>query len=987
MSDVFISYARKDNQDGFVTRLFEALERHQFDAWMDKQDIPPAVDFLKEIYPAIDAADTFLFIISPNSAASEYCLKELERALQLNKRLIPILRRETNSDRVHPKLRALNWIFATHDEDFETAGQMLMETLRAGDQDYLQMHTRLIRRALDWEKKGRTNSYLLTGAGIIEAENWLTGGVGKQPSPTTLHAEFIAASRRVANRRQRTLLAGAFVAVVVSLLLATVAAIQAQAARTAEAAADRERDDARRLLSLNIAASARELYTQGDPVTALALALEANRIENPPLLAQRALADVGYASGIWRDFSGLQGAVDAVVFSPDGKSILSGGCAEYDLDGICANVELVLWDIEHGREVRRFIGGDAVVGLAISPDGRTAVSTHREAGMKLWDIASGQEIPSRSGGGFHGNGQIAFSPDGQLIVSGSDMTLWDVNTGREILRFAGSDEPAVSVAFSPEGKSVVALAENGEAILADVASGSEIRRLLPTSGLVVSAAFTPTRDAVLTASENGSLILWDLMLGSEIQRFEGYEGTVTRVAFSDDGLTLVTGSDDGTLILWDTATGDPIYRFQSFNNSISALAFSPDGRFLLSGYVNGTLTLVATVPGGQIRRMGGSGDRLSNAVFSPDGKIIIATSWDHAANIWNSDSGQLLRRFEGQDWLTTSLAISHDGRTAVSGTSDSTLILWDLETGHLIDRFVGHNEYAWVTSVVFSPDDRYILSGSDDGEVILWDITDQRAIQRLNEHTYVGSLTVAFSPDGQMAASAGCGETDSEDNCIRGKVVVWEVAGDNRSYFEESAYAVRSVAFSPDGQTVSFGACRERYFWRQCAAADLVMWNMLDGSIRRFEEDIDQIDSVAFSPDGSLILSGGCKTRDSNGQCVVGETGLWDVASGQILRSFIGHTGEVNHVTFSPNDQAFLSVASDGSAILWRIDTLDELITWTLANRFVAELTCAQGITYGVAVSGCSAGGSTITISPFPTATIPVWTPIASPTLSDFRCR
>ena len=84
MSDVFISYSRRDID--FVCYLFDQLKARNRDAWADWQDIPPTADWLAGIYSGIEAANTFLFAISPDSAVSEICTLEIEPAVKDHKR-------------------------------------------------------------------------------------------------------------------------------------------------------------------------------------------------------------------------------------------------------------------------------------------------------------------------------------------------------------------------------------------------------------------------------------------------------------------------------------------------------------------------------------------------------------------------------------------------------------------------------------------------------------------------------------------------------------------------------------------------------------------------------------------------------------------------------------------------------------------------------------------------------------------------------------
>src|SRR3970040_2429343 len=92
MTDVFISYSRKDKD--LVRALHDALKAQNRDTWVDWEDIPPTAEWLKEIFSAIEAAHTFVFVISPDSVASDMCKQEIAHAVKHNKRLVPIVRRD-----------------------------------------------------------------------------------------------------------------------------------------------------------------------------------------------------------------------------------------------------------------------------------------------------------------------------------------------------------------------------------------------------------------------------------------------------------------------------------------------------------------------------------------------------------------------------------------------------------------------------------------------------------------------------------------------------------------------------------------------------------------------------------------------------------------------------------------------------------------------------------------------------------------------------
>ncbi len=197
--DIFISYSRRDK--AFVSQLCEALTQANQKIWVDWNDIPPAEDWRQEIYRGIEAANNFVFIISPHSTSSVVCGEELDHAIKHGKRLVPIVRQDVGYDNVHPELGRINWIFFREDDDFDSAFRKLISAVET-DLSHVREQTHLLVRARKWEKEGRNKSYLLQGSELNKAEQWLVEGESKQPQATVLHREYIKTSRRVETERE-----------------------------------------------------------------------------------------------------------------------------------------------------------------------------------------------------------------------------------------------------------------------------------------------------------------------------------------------------------------------------------------------------------------------------------------------------------------------------------------------------------------------------------------------------------------------------------------------------------------------------------------------------------------------------------------------------------------------------------------------------------------------------------------------------------------
>ncbi|HEY9727180.1 MAG TPA: TIR domain-containing protein [Chroococcales cyanobacterium] len=197
--DVFISYSRADSD--FVRKLNNGLQIHNKTTWFDQESIASGVDFQREIYKGIESCNNFLFIISPTSLKSPYCADEVDYAQKLNKRIVTVLYQKVDPTELHPVLAKVQWIdFCNPGSDFFTNFGELTRTLDA-DPDYIRNHTRLLLKAMEWDREGRDDSFLVRGKDLKAAEEWLAQSVNKEPPPTELQVQYLKASQELPKRK------------------------------------------------------------------------------------------------------------------------------------------------------------------------------------------------------------------------------------------------------------------------------------------------------------------------------------------------------------------------------------------------------------------------------------------------------------------------------------------------------------------------------------------------------------------------------------------------------------------------------------------------------------------------------------------------------------------------------------------------------------------------------------------------------------------
>ena len=169
MADVFISYSRRDRE--FVRRLVAALEARDKDVWVDTEGIRDAEVFPAALRSAVESSDGFVFVISPESVSSNFCEQEVDHAIELNKRIVPLLLEKVPDDRVPAGVRVRNWI-PIGDGDFEDGIERLVQALDT-DLEWTKEHTSWLLKALEWEARGRERKLPALGG-----PNWPTPNDG-----------------------------------------------------------------------------------------------------------------------------------------------------------------------------------------------------------------------------------------------------------------------------------------------------------------------------------------------------------------------------------------------------------------------------------------------------------------------------------------------------------------------------------------------------------------------------------------------------------------------------------------------------------------------------------------------------------------------------------------------------------------------------------------------------------------------------------------
>ena len=552
--------------------------------------------------------------------------------------------------------------------------------------------------------------------------------------------------------------------------------------------------------------------------------------------------------------TGHTGPVRSVAFSPDSKKLVSGGDDGAARLWDVRTGQLLRTYKGHTAVTRAFRANEGqavpVRSVTFSPDGKTIASGGDDEDVVLWATDTGQllhNLTLRSPGAFYLLGgpdpiySVAFSPDGSKVVNtnGSYIYIWDVTTGKPLMKSTDTSSSSLySVKFSSDGIILATGSSHGKVQLWGARTGKlwqTLRRSRISRDDVNSVAFSPDGKILVSSGSDDTVDFWDTSTGEHLRTLHGHTSSVLGVSFSPNGRTIVSVSWT-EIRFWNADTGRQKHIITGHTNSIHSVSFSPDGRTLATGDFGSNIHLWNANTGAHKQTLTGHTATVRSVAFSPDGNTLASGSFDETVRLWDVATSELKQTLTRHGDAVQVVAFSPDGNTLASGDQDDIIRLWDVATGELQQYF--DTGSTWVYSIDFSPDGATLVeasAGKSSGDIELWHLRTNRRLKYLvrSSDTY----TVTFSPDGSTIA--GGAKTD---------VMLWDTrSGELLHKLTGHTGRILNVAFSPDGETLATtGSDRT-----------VRLWNARTGShLRTLRGHMGLIFGLDFSPDGSILASG-----------------------------------------------------------------------------------------------------------------------------------
>ena len=517
-------------------------------------------------------------------------------------------------------------------------------------------------------------------------------------------------------------------------------------------------------------------------------------------------------------------------------------------------------------------------------------------------------------------GEVLFSPDGSQLAISTSIGIWfhDPQTGKalELLQRPNIRYP-FSFAFSPDGNrigiGVRAKRRNAsgssrysvEVWNANTGEAKEMR--LGHLHRVKSIAFSP--DGNYIASVGGfsnTARLWNTQTGKSISIRRMHPKGFNLVVSALDGPIFATVGYDNAAYLWDGKTGNHKITLTGHRKQVSCIAYSPDSKTIATGSSDRTIRLWDATTGTHQTTLASAVGGMRSLVYSPDGDTIVCGGRNGSVQLWDTQTLKLKSTLTGHTARVKSIVYAPDGNTIATASSDGTVRLWDAATGKSKVTLTG---YMRINAAAYSPDGKTIVTGNRDGKVHFWDVSTAAL-----KNTFTGAkngiiFNITYSPDGKTIAAV----SSYNDQVLlrdvktgKHKATLAHVGLIDTIFLllQNREYEIGSIAYSPDGNTIVTGG---NYY--TVDEGTVYLWNANTGKRKRvIFKGPGTVRTVVFSKDGKrIIATGGWKNK----------VRVWHTETGKELTPTPADTlGSSKWLLHSPDGTTTVLVNQDGTVLI-----------------------------------------------------------------------
>lgn len=478
-------------------------------------------------------------------------------------------------------------------------------------------------------------------------------------------------------------------------------------------------------------------------------------------------------------------------------------------------------------------------------------------------------------------------------------------------------------------------------VLSNIAYAPGVRyRMERGTGSTIAAHFNNDGTRFITATADGQLIVQATGTGEQIQAISLPDLRITDALLSPDGVLIAVALADNTIRLYNLNSGELVRTLTGHTDIVMDIDFNSDGTRLVSGSLDRTVKLWDVQTGENIRTLTGHVGAVLRVDYSANGSLIASSTADETiadtsadkvdrvVKIWEAATGLERLTIEPASGFVRAIAFRPDSQVVAVGVYDGsnrgTIRFYDTINGQELSRLFAHANV--ISDIAYSADGLKLVSAGWDGDIIVWDV--RRSLQLMR---FVGFndriLSLDFSPTSDYLILGG-GNAGNNEFVERGKdTSAWLIDLKNRDEirsYNEAREWVWSATLSPSGKLAATGSGPLRLPAEGQPAPDtsIRVWETeTKTTVQTLDGHTNTVDALVFLDENTLI-SGGWDAQ------II----LWDITTGNSLRTFTGHEDRVYKLAISPDRTKLLSASSDGSVRLWNIETGELIRTYRVPN-------------------------------------------------------
>ncbi|PTB97123.1 hypothetical protein C9994_04185 [Marivirga lumbricoides] len=521
---------------------------------------------------------------------------------------------------------------------------------------------------------------------------------------------------------------------------------------------------------------------------------------------------------------------------------------------------------------------EVVKTVQLSEDGRYLFTGSRDKTIKMWDAESGLEIRTLFGH-EHTINNISIDKKGRIASSSADMTvnIWDHSTGEILWTSPKAKDFLTDVAFAPNGKQLALGGYENHVVIYDWQSGDSLKAL-PVN------------------SDKGT----------------GYGVALT---WSSDGAYLAIGEDNKELSLYDTKSWELVYQLKPENGWCGGCptlgAINPKSTLIAKLSENGDLDLLELTSGKLLKKLKSEWDDIRSVAFSKDGKKLLAADREQVF-VYDVISYQQIAMLKPDVMEINEAIFNHESDAIIVGGNDNRATEIDIKSGEVKQQFQGllhqqdkggllydPNNY-WESYIaryiknkniqLLTSDGQYLLKGKIGNVLRMWEVKTGKPVVEFAGHSK-SVISFSLSPDEKQIASGG-GE---------GNVIIWEKrSGTALKILKGHSSPVFDVRWSPDQSKIVSTS------WD----GQVLVWDVETGkAISGIYWKNASAYSATFTKDGLYLIVARLDQKLE----------LYEVETGLLVKTFIGHTENVNDIILSDKPEEFITLSNDGKAITWNL--------------------------------------------------------------------